>query len=153
MFESILKRQLAVFDIRDLTIVGNVDLRCIRFDDDFTTISSFYVRCTMYGIAQRFETLTDTSTDLASVPREVWSIVPPHRRIKRPAVFHDFLYQCRPLVSLPTGPRLMMRNEADALLYHACVAEGMSDEQCFAIYQAVRIGGSSIWHAHDAQFV
>ena len=153
MFTPILKRQLEAFDISGFEISGHVDLRCSPFEEDFSTIGSFTVRFSMYGCSQSLDTVTGMSTDLASVPREVWSIIPPHRKIKRPAVFHDYLYQYRPAVTVPAdGVRSIGRNEADALLYHACKSEGMSDENCFLVYQAVRIGGRSVWHAHDAEF-
>lgn len=99
---------------------------------------------------QRFEIPAGMQTDLASVPLRAQSIISPCGPIKDAAYMHDGLYQYRPI--LAQGYRIS-RAQADYMLYLACIEIGkMHRNDAWIVYTAVRVGGSRIWHAHDAEF-
>lgn len=100
--------------------------------------------------SNRFTIPKGMTTDLASVPLRLQGIVSACGVIKESAVMHDGLYQYRPILS--TGVRIG-RAEADWMLYYGCVNIGkMSHDEAWAVYTAVRLGGSRIWHSHDKDF-
>lgn len=77
-------------------------------------------------------------SDLASVPRIAWRIVPPdHKHARRPAVVHDFIYT--------DMTRFYTKAEADHIFYEALQEEGMSKWLAWLMYSAVRIGGRGNW--------
>ncbi|MGV6475017.1 DUF1353 domain-containing protein [Azotobacter vinelandii] len=79
-------------------------------------------------------------TDLASVPRLAWRIVPrDHGQARRPAVVHDYLYTHQ--------THRFSKAEADRIFYEALREEGMSDLLAWLMYAAVRIGGRGNWSA------
>ena len=72
-------------------------------------------------------------TDLASVPRPAWSIVPPwDNYIKDAAVVHDRAYETNEV----------SRSRADALLYYGMRARGASEAHAWTVWSAVRLGGA-----------
>lgn len=76
-------------------------------------------------------------TDLASVPRLAWSIVPPwDNYIKDAAIAHDRAYETREI----------NRSFADAILYHGMRARGASELHAWAVWSAVRLGGAWSYH-------
>ena len=152
--KALIERQLNRYGIASLEFKTPVLLECPPCRDDFDVWQNITVSVIMHGLPQSFVIRAKMSTDLASVPRELWSFVPPHRRIKRPAVFHDGLYQDRHWIIMPeTASRRITRGEADALLYVGCLSEGMDEDTCERVYLAVRVGGSHVWHAHDGAFI
>lgn len=79
-------------------------------------------------------------TDLASVPRLAWRIVPrDHECARRPAALHDYIY-----TDLTRG---YTRAEADRIFYRALLEEGMDKVLAWLMYTAVRIGGRGNWRA------
>jgi uncharacterized protein DUF1353 len=74
-------------------------------------------------------------SDLASVPRVLWNLLPPLANYTRAAVVHDFLYVTNGLT----------RGEADAVLLEAMEATGVSGTSRRAIYAGVRLGGWKPW--------
>ncbi len=140
------------YPISNLTI-GRVVLDCPFADDNFVMDEECPTAWVNEWGPQSFIIPIGMSTDLASVPRIVWSIQPPHRKIKRAAVFHDALYQYRPFINIPEGKGRITRGEADKLFHVACLQEGLSPDDAERVYLAVRVGGSSMWHAHDKEFV
>jgi hypothetical protein len=89
-------------------------------------------------------------TDLATVPKMFQSFQSAFGKISIPAIFHDGLYQYRPV--LANGIRIG-RAESDYLLYYACInIGGMAEDDARHVFEAVRIGGSVIWHKHDDEF-
>ena len=143
--------------ITDL-FVGEPVLRCPPRSDDFILDANVVIIWKCNGVSRGRLAPAGQTTDLASVPALFRSVVPPHKRIKRAAVFHDDLYQNRPLmsdlVSEWGGPPTarITRGEADALLHAICILDGISEQEAGAIYTAVRFGGHGIWHAHDEVF-
>lgn len=90
-------------------------------------------------------------TDLASIPRLFWRVLPQVGKYDAAAVVHDFLYQ-RPA---DTGRPVEVggaftRAEADRVLFDAMVALGVAPWQRWAIYLAVRIGGWVVWNRYRA---
>jgi hypothetical protein len=79
-------------------------------------------------------------TDLASVPRPFWSVLPPAARYSYPAIIHDYLYWVQPCD----------RAQADAVLKFAMEELQVGAAQIAAIYSAVRIGGVASWDANAA---
>lgn len=72
-----------------------------------------------------------TVTDLASVPRLLWSIFPPHGKWAKAAIIHDYLY----------SKRLVPRKEADRIFLEAMEVLGVPRLQSRLIYRAVRVFG------------
>ncbi len=70
-------------------------------------------------------------SDFASVPRFLWPVLPPHGRVKRAAVLHDWLY-CQPEIDRPY---------ADLLFLEAMKADSVPWLQRWAMYLGVRIFG------------
>lgn len=76
-------------------------------------------------------------TDLASIPRPLWNVLPPIGRYDRAAVVHDFLYQ--------TAPNGVTRGQADSVLNEAMKVCGVGAFTRFLIYSGVRVGGGGTW--------
>lgn len=70
-------------------------------------------------------------TDLASVPRIFWNILPPYGEYGQPAIVHDYLY----------SSGLVGRKEADDLLLEGMVVMGVARWRRYVIYAAVRLFG------------
>jgi hypothetical protein len=96
-------------------------------------------------------------TDLASIPRLVWSIFPPDGPWVKAAVVHDFLYYTQGTGIWGRADRHRgverekpyTRAEADRILHEAMLDLGTKPFSRFAIYAAVRIGGAYGWaHKH-----
>jgi hypothetical protein len=74
-------------------------------------------------------------TDLASIPRIFWSMLPPDGQYTYPAVIHDFMYwtQQHP------------RDVADKVFYDGMRYMKVEKSKADLIYAAVRVGGGSPW--------
>lgn len=80
-------------------------------------------------------------SDLASIPRPVWSIMPPSDpRIALGAWFHDELYKHHGRVVLESGTAVVLtRKQADHILAFEAMRDLMSDPwRQHAVYQALR---------------
>jgi hypothetical protein len=73
-------------------------------------------------------------TDFASIPRPLWSLLPPTGTYGRAAVIHDFLYR-----AVGYCPRAA----ADRTLLEAMTVLGVARLTRWAIYGGVRLGGAS----------
>lgn len=74
-------------------------------------------------------------TDLASIPRVFWNILPPFGRYTEAAVLHDWLYRTH----------RVPRAGADALLLEAMEVCRVARWQRRVIYIAVRLFGGFAW--------
>jgi hypothetical protein len=74
-------------------------------------------------------------TDLASIPRPLWSIWPSDGSYAYPAIIHDFLYWTQPC----------SRPEADNVLKFAMQDFKIGTVTIDAIYDGVRLGGQASW--------
>lgn len=81
-------------------------------------------------------------TDLASIPRPLWNILPPVGRYDRAAVVHDLLYQ--------QAPNGVTRAQADSVLREAMDVCGVSAVTRWLIYTGVRVGGGGVWARYRA---
>ncbi len=83
------------------------------------------------------------TTDLASIPRPLWALLPKEGRYNRPAVIHDWLYRVGAVQGRP-----IERAAADHALKEAMHAAGVRWSQRWAIYAGVRGGGWLAWRKH-----
>lgn len=98
---------------------------------DFTLCQPFnyWVNGASYTVPMGF------TTDLASIPRPLWSIYSPNKANTIPAaVIHDYLYFC---------PGEMLRSEADSIFYDALIYKHVTTRTAFKYWLAVRTFGSS----------
>lgn len=79
---------------------------------------------------------TGFKTDLASIPRGLWNILPPVGKYDAAAVIHDYLYQRNGVT----------RAQADAILFEGMTCLRVSRWQRWAIYLGVRVGGWVVWN-------
>ncbi len=70
-------------------------------------------------------------TDLASIPRILWSLLPPAGLWARASVLHDYLY----------ATRLYRREKCDRLFLEAMLDDGVSRPTAGIIFRAVRAFG------------
>lgn len=72
-------------------------------------------------------------TDFASVPRFLWSIIPPIGRYTKAAVLHDYLY---------VNPKLVKnKKEADKIFLQAMRVLGVKKTRRYTMYYMVRLFG------------
>lgn len=98
---------------------------------DFTLCQPFNysIDGVAYKVPQGF------TTDLASIPRILWSIYSPNAANTIPAaVIHDYLYFC---------PGDMSRAEADSIFYDALIYKHVRTHTAFRYWAAVRTFGQS----------
>jgi hypothetical protein len=74
-------------------------------------------------------------TDLASVPRVFWSLLPPTARYSYAAIIHDYLYWYQPCE----------RDKADNILKDAMQELNVAVATVFTVYNAVRLAGGIAW--------
>lgn len=111
-------------------IIGSVCIKPFK-DYRFLTCSelNFYFNDQKFIVPEGFE------TDLASIPRLFWSIVPPYNTsLIAPAIVHDWLYSRHTKIK---------RLECDKIFYFLLVKNGMSKFLAGIMYFCVRIFGSS----------
>jgi Protein of unknown function (DUF1353) len=89
-------------------------------------------------------------TDLASIPRPLWSVYPPDGPWVKAAVIHDFLYftQGDGIWFKHGGvarAKPYERREADDIFREAMVDRGIGGVDRSAIWAAVRVAGGKAW--------
>ena len=77
-------------------------------------------------------------TDLASIPKAFWGILPPAARYTHPAIIHDYHYWKQ-------GELDITRKQADEVFRIGMEELGVSTIKITTIYQAVRKGGGFAW--------
>lgn len=90
------------------------------------------------------------TTDLASVPKIVWNVLPPDGAWVRAAVPHDACYRSRGTFTFGklqgrTRAAPYTRAECDEILRQGMVADEVATWKRVTIYEAVRIGGGRGW--------
>lgn len=73
------------------TFTTPVDLRMLG-DYRWQVLAAFEYHVGSYPSATVISVPVGTVTDLASVPRLLWTIFPPHGRWAKAAIIHDYLY-------------------------------------------------------------
>lgn len=86
-------------------------------------------------------------TDLASIPRLAWSLLPPDGPWLKAAVIHDALYRTQGELERLGHPQPFTRKEADKILREAMGVLGVAGWKRAVIYRAVRLGGRGGWGA------
>lgn len=74
-------------------------------------------------------------TDLASTPKEIWSIYPPFGKYLSAAILHDYLYwrqECEP-------------KEADEIIYQTMRDAGVDQATQSRFYAALQAAGDAAW--------
>lgn len=82
-------------------------------------------------------------TDFASVPRWLWSIIPPYGIAANASVLHDYRY-----IFCELGQELgshHARIRADKLFLGDLLQDGIPKWQAWAMYRAVRLFGKGHW--------
>jgi hypothetical protein len=87
-------------------------------------------------------------TDLASIPRLLWNVLPPVGRYDAAAVVHDYLYQRAPVFE---HGQVTTRAGADAVLLEAMACCEVPTWQRWTIYLGVRVGGWLVWGRYRAR--
>lgn len=77
-------------------------------------------------------------TDFASIPRPLWSYLPPTGDYKLAAVVHDYLYWMQPCT----------KEQSDNLFAIAMAEQGVSSIARAVVYGGVVAGGSASWDAN-----
>ncbi|MES2218981.1 MAG: DUF1353 domain-containing protein [Pseudomonadota bacterium] len=89
---------------------------------------------------QSFVVPKDFHTDLASIPRIFWNILPPQQTdFVGPAIIHDYMYTT---ADVP-------RSYADDVLYWGILQQGAMWITANVIWVGVRLGGASHFGASD----
>ncbi|EFI4072610.1 DUF1353 domain-containing protein [Escherichia coli] len=83
------------------------------------------------AVAQYMRVPEGYVTDLASVPRILWSVFPPHGRYAKAAIIHDWLYD----------NALRTKREADKIFLDAMCVLGVPRWRRVLMYAAVRLFG------------
>lgn len=109
---------------------------------------------TRFTLTESFEFLSETTesiirvpagfvTDFASIPRALWSVLPPAGRYGKAAVIHDWLYQTR-----NAGTRYVTRGEADRTLREGMEVLQVGRAARWTIYAGIRAGGWVTWRRY-----
>lgn len=126
----------------------------LQFQDDgglpFTLLQGLVYGLTfaLGGPAVMIEVPAGFKTDLASIPRGLWNVLPQTGKYDAAAVIHDFLYQKAP--AWGHGGPTTTRAGADRVLYEAMGVCGVPAWQRWVIYAGVRVGGGRIWDSYRA---
>ena len=102
------------------------------------------------GARDRFKVAAGFSTDLASVPRLLWWLIPPLGLYQRAAVIHDYLYREQPCVWMPldetsSGHFPISRKDADGIFYRIMKEEGVWTPKAWIMWKAVSWFGWISW--------
>lgn len=81
------------------------------------------------------------STDLASVPRPLWAIIPPFGHYTAAAVIHDYLYQIQHVNDVPID-----RSTADLVFLRGMEDLFVRKSRRLAMYWGVRSFGWAPWN-------
>lgn len=84
-------------------------------------------------------------TDFASIPRALWSVLPPTGRYGKAAVVHDWLYFDGRIEDHEARMVPISRRDADHIFREAMADLGVPKALRWTIWTAVRTGGGSIW--------
>lgn len=96
-------------------------------------------------------------TDFASIPRALWSLLPPSGAYGKAAVVHDWMYQNRivtvmwPDTDTAVRARLCNRGEADHALLEGMQVLGIGWLTRSIIYSGVRSGGWHSWNRYRTE--
>lgn len=88
-------------------------------------------------------------TDFASIPRILWTILPPWGKYGKAAVIHDYMYtEHKHSVYSAEGVESFVqieRKQADGIFLQAMEVLGVNKITRYAMYYAVRVFGNRPW--------
>lgn len=108
-----------------------------------TTRFEVVVPCRFWHLGKVYEIPAGFKTDFASVPRSLWSIIPPHGLATVPSIKHDYIYINR--VGEAEFGRYAARLAGDNVFHFDLLLEGMSETQAKLMHDTVRTHGESYW--------
>lgn len=115
----------------------------LRLDDEngfpMMVIDPFLFYSDLIGMTIRVP--AGFETDLASIPRILWAVLPKVGRWDRAAVVHDFLY-----VEGKANGVEISRSTADHVMFEAMTVCDVPLHQRYIIFLGVRLGGWLGWH-------
>ena len=118
--------------------INPVDLEALADGDHWKTLDLIsYID----DAKERIDVPIGFVTDLASVPRIFWNILPPFGKYDGAAIVHDYLYSCQ----------FWERSKCDSILLEAMKSEGVSWITRYTIYWGVRAGGWYAWSEHTKE--
>lgn len=91
----------------------------------------------------------DYVTDFASIPRILWSILPPWGRYGKAAVIHDYLYSVHcytEVVGTDVKTVDISRKDADNIFREAMQVLKVNSIVSYGMWKAVRWFGSKAWN-------
>jgi len=106
-----------------------------KVSEDFM-IYQLYDDCVVPGVTI---IPAEFATDFASIPRFLWSVLPPHLTAMPASVLHDFFYTTHPYAEKMTMDE--ERLFADKLFRDHLIQHGVSKFQAGVMYNAVRLFG------------
>ena len=133
-----------------LVLLDNRDAPALRGGRSLWAVERPLGYRTGEGVGERIVVPAGFVTDLASVPRAVWSFYPPDGPWAKAAIIHDFLYATRGTgvwhgrIGV-TRERPYSRQEADAILREAMADRKVGFWERFVIWSSVRLGGAGGW--------
>lgn len=83
-------------------------------------------------------------TDMASIPKLLWNVLPPIGKYDAAAVIHDYLYQRPKWTTL--NAKYLTRAQSDGVLREAMQILGVGAFTRWVIYAGVRLGGWVPWN-------
>lgn len=104
-------------------------------DFKFKLLSSFEFHVGEYPSEDIISVPAGFITDLASVPKILWSILPPHGKWAKSAIIHDYLYS--------TANNFKTRAESDKVFLEGMKVLEVPFVKRIAMYIAVRLFGAS----------
>lgn len=105
----------------------------VELIDDYlfrTTDGFVYIVGSLSG-SEKIEVQAGFETDFASIPRLLWSVLPPHGKYAKAAVLHDWMY----------ANAYRDKAYADKIFHEAMVVLGVSTFKAKLMYNAVKIFG------------
>ena len=84
---------------------------------------------------------TNFITDLATIPKFLWSVYPPAGYYQHAAILHDYLYTLHHM-----GEDACDRKEADRRFRVQMKADGVGIRTCWTFWLAVRLFGGIYWN-------
>ena len=126
-----------------LYIIQNFNIKCIQCDIVLRQIQPY-----RWQVARDIQLQindyplhipTGFWTDLASVPRCLWNLIPPFGSYTLPAIVHDFCY----------ATQIVSRKTADDLFYRLMIYTKTKPYKAFVMYMAVRLFGQSAYENYN----
>lgn len=97
----------------------------------FRIIEEFSYHVGSYNSEEKITVPIGYETDFASIPKFLWSILPPHGKYAKAAVIHDYLYT----------NAIVNKRYADDVFNEAMIVLGVNDNLRIIMYNAVKLFG------------